>query len=399
MSMFFMLYVQRTNKKNEKLNKKAEEEEEKEKKKKAEEEEEKKKEEEEEEKKNKKEEEEEKKKEDKPIGNNNQHSGCWIVKKAYTKHLSYLGALKLLETQKSLFQLQSVDFRAQLQGSNQTDLPKSPSRAKRKSANLQDENEPQEKRSRTQITQENPDLSNSSKLPTKHVGTAHFVNQYEEGELLGEGGFGCVFAGIRKADGLPPGHGYLPTEVALMSIVNTEPFCSNILRILEWYDDLDNYIMILERPEPCEDLDQFRKRHGSCLPEFMARKLMFQLLKALKHCKSRGILHRDIKPENILVQTDTLNIKLFDFGCGDLVKDCYNTFAGTLDYAPPEWYNKKQYLADPATAWSVGVTMYKLVCGSLPFKTRNQLRLGFVHFPKSMSQDVFLLSFSSFGQQ
>ncbi|KAF7708863.1 serine/threonine-protein kinase pim-1-like isoform X2 [Silurus meridionalis] len=337
------------------------------------------------------------------VGNNNQHSGCWIVKKAYTKHLSYLGALKLLETQKSLFQLQSVDFRAQLQGSNQTDLPKSPSRAKRKSANLQDENEPQEKRSRTQITQENPDLSNSSKLPTKHVGTAHFVNEYEEGELLGEGGFGCVFAGIRKADGLPvaikyiykqkskqlkiPGHGYLPTEVALMSIVNTEPFCSNILRILEWYDDLDNYIMILERPEPCEDLDQFRKRHGSCLPEFMARKLMFQLLKALKHCKSRGILHRDIKPENILVQTDTLNIKLFDFGCGDLVKDCYNTFAGTLDYAPPEWYNKKQYLADPATAWSVGVTMYKLVCGSLPFKTRNQLRLGFVHFPKSMSQE------------
>ncbi|KAI5606538.1 serine/threonine-protein kinase pim-1 isoform X3, partial [Silurus asotus] len=227
-----------------------------------------------------------------------------------------------------------------------------------------------------------------------------FKNEYEEGELLGKGGFGCVFTGIRKADGLPvgiiicgtysllqPGHGYLPTEVALMCIVNTEPFCSHILRILEWYDDLDKYIMILERPEPCEDLDQFRKKHGSRLPEFMARKLMLQLLKALKHCKSRGILHRDIKPENILVQTDTLNIKLFDFGCGDLVKDCYNEFAGTFDYAPPEWYKKKRYLADPATAWTVGMTLYKLVCGSLPFKTRNQLKRGYLHFPKNMSQE------------
>ncbi|KAI5106487.1 serine/threonine-protein kinase pim-1 [Silurus meridionalis] len=340
--------------------------------------------------------------------NNNQHSGCLNVKKsAYIKCVSKscLCVPKLLRTkEKSLSQEQVADPRAQHQWSNQTDLPKSSARGKRKTTNLLDENECEQRNTRTQITHENPDLLNSSKLPSKHVGTANFKNEYEEGELLGKGGFGCVFTGIRKADGLPvaikyvskqespeeleiPGHGYLPTEVALMSIVNTEPFCSNILRILEWYDDHDKYIMILERPEPCEDLDQFRKKHGSRLPEFMARKLMFQLLKALKHCKSRGILHRDIKPENILVQTDTLNIKLFDFGCGDLVKDCYNEFAGTFDYAPPEWYKKKQYLADPATAWTVGMTLYKLVCGSLPFKTRNQLKRGFVHFPKNMSQE------------
>ncbi|XP_053091050.1 serine/threonine-protein kinase pim-1-like [Pangasianodon hypophthalmus] len=222
-------------------------------------------------------------------------------------------------------------------------------------------------------------------------------------QLLGTGGFGCVFAGIRKEDGLPvaikyvskqrayeeleiTGHGWLPTEVALMTIANTEPPCSNILQILEWYDEPKRYIMILERPEPCEDLADFCKKHGGSLTEIVARNVMFQLMEALKHCKSRGILHRDVKPENILIQTDTLKVKLFDFGCGDLIKGSYKDFTGTLEYTPPEWFIQKQYLADPATVWSVGVTLYRLVCGSLPFKTSKEIKNSHLRFTKRLSQ-------------
>ncbi|KAI5085924.1 serine/threonine-protein kinase pim-3 isoform X3, partial [Silurus meridionalis] len=64
-------------------------------------------------------------------------------------------------------------------------------------------------------------------------------------------------------------------------------------------------------------------RYSSCLPETVTRLVMVQLIDALKHCKSRGILHRDVKPENIMVQTNTLKVKLIDFGCGDLIKDKY----------------------------------------------------------------------------
>ncbi|KAK3556961.1 hypothetical protein QTP70_022301 [Hemibagrus guttatus] len=201
--------------------------------------------------------------------------------------------------------------------------------------------------------------------PIKHLSKSHWTTAYEEGELLGSGGFGRVFAGIRKEDGLPvaikyvskmipygklqlTGYGWLPIEIALMVLANATP-CTKILKILDWYEEPKRYIVILERPEPCMDLEEFCSRQGGRLTELEARIVMFQLMEALQHCKSQGILHRDVKPENILIQTDTFQVKLFDFGCGDLIKDSYNEFAGTHQYAPPEWFIQGQYLADPAT--------------------------------------------------
>ncbi|KAK3552536.1 hypothetical protein QTP86_014073 [Hemibagrus guttatus] len=145
--------------------------------------------------------------------------------------------------------------------------------------------------------------------------------------------------------------------------------CTKILKILDWYEEPKRYVVILERPEPFwGNLEEFCSMRGGRLTELEARIVMFQLMAALQHCKSQGILHRDVKPENILIQTDTYHIKLFDFGCGDLIKHSYDEFAGTRKYAPPEWFIQGQYRADPATVWSVGVTLYRLVCGCLPFE-------------------------------
>lgn len=127
---------------------------------------------------------------------------------------------------------------------------------------------------------------------------------------------------------LQAGSGQMPIEVALMSLANKQPPCSNILQLLEWFDEPHRYIMILERPEPCVDLAGFCRMMGGSLTEHIARIIMIQLIRALKHCRKRGIMHRDVKPENILIQTDTLKVKLFDFGCGDLIKEVYTEFAG-----------------------------------------------------------------------
>lgn len=129
---------------------------------------------------------------------------------------------------------------------------------------------------------------------------------------------------------LQEGQGLLPLEVALMTRVNSAPVCPSVLKLLEWFDHPGRYVLILERPDPCQDLHRFCEENG-CLDESQAKKVLLQLIDALKHCESRGVFHRDVKPQNLLICTDTSEIKLLDFGCGHLLKDSeYEEFAGWL---------------------------------------------------------------------
>lgn len=99
--------------------------------------------------------------------------------------------------------------------------------------------------------------------------------------------------------------------------------------MLEWQERSDSYIMILERPSPCEDLFDFLERHLGTLSENMTRHIMWQVVQAAHMCCQRGVLHRDIKLENLLINKETLEVKLIDFGCGDLLKtSAYTTFCG-----------------------------------------------------------------------
>ncbi|MGL5597142.1 MAG: protein kinase domain-containing protein [Aeromonas sp.] len=109
---------------------------------------------------------------------------------------------------------------------------------------------------------------------------------------------------------------------------NSGPSCPNILKLLDWYEQPDDYVLILERPDPCQDLSDFYDDYCG-LTEDWSRSIILQLVNALKHCERQGVLHRDVKPENILISTDTREVKLFDFGCGDFLKDSsYKHFAG-----------------------------------------------------------------------
>ncbi|XP_029537547.1 serine/threonine-protein kinase pim-3-like [Oncorhynchus nerka] len=248
--------------------------------------------------------------------------------------------------------------------------------------------------------------STSRPKATKRHRKARLEKLYVKGPLLGKGGYGSVYAGTRKSDGMlvaikyvskaqaeeeldiPGQEGPLPLEVALMKQVNVAPQCPYIMQLLEWFDQPSRYIMVLERPEPCQDLIAFCQDRGGTMSEGLARQVMVQLLRALNHCSERGVLHRDIKPENLLIQTDSQHVKLFDFGCGDLLKNtAYKDFAGTLEYTPPEWFLHRQYLAGPATVWSVGITLYNLICGFLPFSTIRETIKGRVRFTKGLSPE------------
>ncbi|XP_062866093.1 serine/threonine-protein kinase pim-3-like [Trichomycterus rosablanca] len=207
---------------------------------------------------------------------------------------------------------------------------------------------------------------------------------YTVGELLGEGGCGAVYAGVCNADGKQvavkyvlkdprdrfitiPGEKYpLPAEVALMKMVSKPPHCNSVLKLLDWFDTPEHYILILERPIPCMDLFDFIQQFP--MNEAVAQLIMWQVVLAAIHCHDCGVFHRDIKPENLLVNTETLEVKLIDFGCGDLHKEtAYTSFSGTKSYAPPEWIVEKEMYSWPATVWSLGVLLHTIVCGEMPF--------------------------------
>ena len=112
----------------------------------------------------------------------------------------------------------------------------------------------------------------------------------------------------------------VPTEVALMQMVNQPPICNNIIRLIEWFDEPDQYILVLERPDPCVDLLTFFDNLGGYADEDTARTIMLQTVEAASQCSLRGVLHRDIKLANFLINTDTSEVKLIDFGCGDKIE-------------------------------------------------------------------------------
>ncbi|XP_056335160.1 serine/threonine-protein kinase pim-2-like [Danio aesculapii] len=216
------------------------------------------------------------------------------------------------------------------------------------------------------------------------------LDRYELGEEIGEGGFGSVYEGKRLEDGLevavkiarkPSNMKYiyiaghpepLPLEIGLLILAHRGGKVPEIIELLDWQDQQDCYIMILERPSPCVDLFDFTMSLGS-ISERQAQGIMAQATMAGLMCCRRGVFHRDIKLENLLVNTDTLEVKLIDFGCGVLLQEFgYDSFCGTKEYFPPEYFLSNEYHAEPSTVWSLGVLLFLLLCQRFPEATDMQ---------------------------
>ncbi|XP_073676313.1 serine/threonine-protein kinase pim-2-like [Garra rufa] len=214
--------------------------------------------------------------------------------------------------------------------------------------------------------------------------TDNIYQHYKVGIKLGHGSFGDVYEAIRLSDSrkvalkiVQKKKGVrkirinyftepLPVEVAAMILINKGPRVPHIIQLLDWYETQREYILVLERPMPCEDMRQFLLQRGGCIGEPAARIVMQQVVSAAIICCQRGVVHRDIKLENLLINKNTLQVKLIDFGCGDrLRRSAYTGFSGTKCYAPPE-INYGGYHGKPAAVYSLGTLLYRMLCGKFP---------------------------------
>ena len=175
----------------------------------------------------------------------------------------------------------------------------------------------------------------------------------------------------------------VPLELALLNNVQS---VEGVVKLLDYFVGCDSFIIVMERPDNCKDMFDYITEKGT-VEEIVAREFFKQIVETVLACHSKGVVHRDIKNENILINTKTEKLKLIDFGCGVFSQeDIYTEFEGTRVYCPPEWIICSRYLNNEATVWSLGIMLYEMVCGDIPFESDDEICNAELIFKKNVSE-------------
>ncbi|KAI7899991.1 kinase-like domain-containing protein [Cokeromyces recurvatus] len=145
---------------------------------------------------------------------------------------------------------------------------------------------------------------------------------------------------------------------------------------------------VIKRRTSC-DLFECIERHNY-FEEPIAKMVFKQIISCIAYLDLLGVCHRDIKDENIVID-DQFQVKLIDFGSAVLLPHhfgernksySFTQFFGTVNFASPEILMNKPYRAEPAEIWSLGVLLYTILFGEVPFHDSNMAIAGQFVQPK-----------------
>jgi len=241
----------------------------------------------------------------------------------------------------------------------------------------------------------------SSRVSGRRTGEEPHIGKYRLLKTIGKGNF----AKVKLAKHIPTGK-----EVAIKIIDKTQLNPGslqklfrevrimktldhpNIVKLFQVIETEKTLYLVMEYASGGEVFD-YLVLHGR-MKEKEARAKFRQIVSAVQYCHQKKIIHRDLKAENLLLDSE-MNIKIADFGFSNefVIGNKLDTFCGSPPYAAPELFQGKKYDGPEVDVWSLGVILYTLVSGSLPFdgstlrELRERVLRGKYRIPFYMSTD------------
>lgn len=247
---------------------------------------------------------------------------------------------------------------------------------------------PRERAAASKLNQNNDSFSSVAMTkvnPTKLRGKT--VGHYILGKSVGEGTFGKVKIGTHVITGEKVAVKILEKsriiEVADVRRVTREIKIlkrnrhRNIIQLFEVLDTPTTIYLIMEHADGGEMFDYIVAHQR--VEEKLAAMFFHQIVDGAEYLHQMEVTHRDLKPENLLLQSSSEGwlIKIVDFGLSNTHEGgkALKTACGSPCYAPPEMIAGKKYSGPKADVWSMGVILFALVCGYLPFENSNTAML------------------------
>ncbi|KRT86421.1 protein kinase, partial [Oryctes borbonicus] len=250
-------------------------------------------------------------------------------------------------------------------------------------------------------TVESSRISSASTRNRMRTGEEPTIGKYKLLKTIGKGNF----AKVKLAKHVPTGKEVaikiidktqlnpgslqkLFREVRIMKMLDHP----NIVKLFQVIETDKTLYLVMEYASGGEVFD-YLVLHGR-MKEKEARAKFRQIVSAVQYCHQKRIIHRDLKAENLLLDSE-MNIKIADFGFSNEFTpgNKLDTFCGSPPYAAPELFQGKKYDGPEVDVWSLGVILYTLVSGSLPFdgstlrELRERVLRGKYRIPFYMSTD------------